>query len=53
MVFLSLAKSTLAGSYSIEAFSKAKLTLACSTPGVSESPFSIVAAQVVQVMPAM
>ena len=46
MVFLILARSTLVGSYSTEAFSEAKLTLACSTPGVSESPFLIVAAHV-------
>jgi hypothetical protein len=41
----------LPGSYSIEAFSEAKLTAAFSTPGVSAKPFSTVSAQVVQVIP--
>src|SRR4030042_7084417 len=50
-VSLILARPTFAGSYFIEAFSEAKLTLACSTPGVSERPFSTVAAQEVQVIP--
>src|SRR4030042_2866912 len=49
-VSLILARFTFVGSYFMEAFSEAKLTLACSTPGVSERPFSTVAAQVVEVL---
>src|SRR4030042_2593688 len=52
-VSLILARLTFAGSYSREAFCDAKLTLACSTPGVWERPFAIVRAQVVQVIPVM
>src|SRR4030042_6224576 len=52
-VSLILARSTFAGSYSREAFCDAKLTSACSTPGVWDRPFAIVRAQVVQVIPVM
>ena len=45
--------STLLGSYSMDAFSLARLTLTRDTPGSLESPFSIVAAQEAQVMPAI
>jgi len=50
-VLVILARSTWEGSYSMAAFSAAKLTFAVSTPGVSLRPFSMVAAQVVQVIP--